>query len=180
MQRFEAAPWPVSLKAVSTLGTVVVAGVALTLFRVIPRGTRTPFAEEFGTLMVVVPVAILLGALLFVVRGYEIEGGTLAVERLLWSTRVPLAGLARAWHDPSAMCRSLRLFGNGGMYSVTGVFQNRALGRYRAFVTDPKHAVALRFESRTVVVSPAHPQAFLGHLAMVCPGAVVAPPPGEG
>ncbi len=180
MQRFEAAPWPVSLRVVSTIGTVLLVGVGYALVRVIPRGTRAPFAEEFGTLMVAAPVAILLVALLFVVRGYEVNGATLHVERLLWRTPVALAGLARAWHDPSAMKRSLRIFGNGGLYSITGVFTNPALGRYRAFVTDPGRAVVLAFESRVVVVSPAYPHALLGHLASVCPGVAVGEPPSAG
>lgn len=180
MQRFAAAPWPASLKVVSTIGTLLLVGVGYALVRVIPRGTRAPFAEEFGTLMVAAPVAILLFALLFVVRGYEVDGATLYVERLVWRTPVALAGLARAWHDPSALKRSLRIFGNGGLYSITGVFTNRALGRYRAFVTDPGCAVVLSFDSRTVVVSPADPHALLGHLASVRPGVAVGAPPGAG
>ncbi len=177
MQRFEAAPWPASLKAVSALGTVGLVGVALVLDRAIPRGTRVPFAETFGGYMVLVGPAILLGALLFLVRGYEVDGASLYVERLLWRTSIPLDGLRRAWHDPSAMKRSLRLFGNGGLFAVTGIFQNGTLGRFRAFVTDPKLAVVLRFESRVVVVSPAQPHALLEQIRMVSPGAVIGEPP---
>lgn len=177
MQRFDAAPWPVSLKVVSTGATVVLLGVTYALSRAIPRGTRVPFAQTFGTFFVAVPAMILLGALLFVVRGYEVDSNGLYVERLLWSTRVGLDGLTRAWHDPSALRRSLRLFGNGGLFAITGVFQNKAIGRYRAFVTDPKLAVVLRYESRTVVVSPADPDGLLGHLTLVSPGTVIGAPP---
>jgi len=56
---------------------------------------------------------------------------------------------------------SIRLFGNGGFFSFTGVFQSRKLGRYRAFVTDPARCVILRFTGRVVVVSPADPEAFI-------------------
>ena len=178
MQSFDAAPWPVSLKVVSTVAAVVLVGVTAVLYRAVPRGTRVPFAEGFGTFVFVVPLAILLVALCFLVRGYELDGTGLYVERLLWRTRIDLGGLTRAWHDPSAMRRSLRLFGNGGLFSITGIFQNAALGRYRAFVTDPKRAVVLRYESRVVVVSPADPDALLGHLRLVSPGTVVGEPPG--
>jgi hypothetical protein len=75
------------------------------------------------------------------------------------------------------MRRSLRLFGNGGLFSITGIFQNATLGRYRAFVTDPKQAVVLRYESRVVVLSPANPDELLGHLELVSPGSVVGKPP---
>ncbi len=177
MQRFDAAPWPVSLKVVSILASTVLVSVTFVLYRVVPRGTRVPFAETFGTLVVFVPLAILLVALLFLVRGYEIDTTGVWVERLLWRTPIGLGGLTAAWRDPAAMKRSLRLFGNGGLYSVTGLFQNAALGRYRAFVTDPKQAVVLRYESRVVVLSPANPDALLGHLGVVSPGTVAGNPP---
>ncbi len=178
MQRFDAAAWPASLKVVSTGATVILLGATYALSRAVPRGTRVPFAETFGTLFVAVPAVILLVALLFVVRGYQLDRSGLYVERLLWRTRVGLDGLTRAWHDPSAMRRSLRLFGNGGLFAVTGVFQNKSLGRYRAFVTNPKLAVVLRFGKRTVVVSPAYPHALLGQLQLVVPAAVIGPPDG--
>ena len=177
MSRFEAAPWPTSLKVVSLIGAVVLVGVGIGAARAIPHGTRVPFAETFGTFVAFVPPAIALFALLFVVRGYEIAPGELRVQRLLWATRVDLAGMTRAWHDPAAMCRSLRLFGNGGLFSITGLFQSRALGRYRAFVTDPKRSVVLVSPVRKVVVSPAEPHAFLESLAGFFPGVERVPPP---
>ena len=80
MQRFDAAPWPVSLRVVSTIATLVLGGVACVLYGTIPRATRVPFAETFGTFMPVVPAAIVVGALLFIVRGYELDGTGLYVE----------------------------------------------------------------------------------------------------
>jgi len=142
-----------------------------------PHGTGAPFAETFGALLPLLPLAILAGGLLFVVRGYAFEDGGLVVERLLWQTPIGLGGLERAWHDPKAMCRSIRLFGNGGLFAVTGIFRNARLGNYRAFVTDPKKAVVLRFASRTVVISPADPRALLDHLRTVSPATAVGEPP---
>jgi hypothetical protein len=168
-QRFEVAPWSTSVKAVSVLATLVLAGVALLLLRAVPRGTRVPLANSAGSALVAVPCLILLVALLFVVTGYELDAGVLRVRRLLWSTSMSLAGLDRAWHDPAVTRRSIRIFGNGGLFSVTGLFQNAALGRYRAFLTDPARAVVLHDPSRTVVVSPAHPEAFLEGLRMLFP-----------
>ncbi len=171
MQEFQAAPWSTALKVVSTVATAVLAAVAVLVGGVVPRAAHVPAA--FGLALLALPIAIFVFAVLFVVRGYALDGATLHVERALWRTTIPLRGLTRAWHDPNAMSRSLRIFGNGGLYSVTGLFENAALGRYRAFVTDPKSAVVLQLESGVVVVSPAHPQAFLGHLQLVAPGVSV-------
>jgi PH (Pleckstrin Homology) domain-containing protein len=170
MNRFEAAPWPTALKVVSLLATAVLAGVSYAMFRAIPTGTRVPYAQEFGTVMAFVCPVIALIALLFIVRSYEIDPDELGIERLFWTTRISLAGLTRAWHDPAAMKRSIRVFGNGGLYSITGLYRNRTLGTYRAFVTDPKRSVILALPKRVVVISPADPRAFLQLLAARCPG----------
>ena len=176
MIRFDAAPWPTSLRVVSALATAALAGATLLLLRAVPQGTRAPLAEQFGTALTLLPAAILAGGLLFLVRGYAFEDGALFVERLLWRTRVDLGGLERAWHDPKAMCRSIRLFGNGGLFAVTGLFRSSRLGTYRAFVTDPKRAVVLGLAARTVVISPAEPAAFLDQLRTVCPAAALGAP----
>jgi len=172
MLRFEAAPWSTAVKLVSAVGTGVLLAVTYALYRAVPRGTRVPFAETFGTFMVAVPALILFIAVLFVVTGYRLDASGLYVQRLLWTTHIDLKGLDRAWHDPSAMCRSLRLFGNGGLFSITGWFRNATLGRYRAFVTDPGKSVVLRSPTRVVVLSPADPLGFLSTLKLSFPGIV--------
>lgn len=59
------------------------------------------------------------------------------------------------------MRASLRTFGNGGGFSFTGRYWNKRLGSYRAFVTNPARSVVLRWQDRTVVVSPASPEEFV-------------------
>lgn len=170
MNRFEAAPWPAALKAMSLLGTAVLAGVSYSMYRSIPSATRVPFAHGVGTSVALVSPLVALIAVLFVVRAYEIGPAELRIQRLFWTTRIPLEGITRAWHDPAAMKRSIRVFGNGGLYSITGLYRNRTLGSYRAFVTDSKQSVVLALPKRSVVISPADPRAFLDHVAACCPG----------
>lgn len=160
MRQFSAAPWATSLKATSFAGSAILIAVGYALAYAVPHGTRAPYAESFGMLIAWIPPLVGALALLFVVRGYELAPGELRVRRLLWSTRVPLAGPVEVRADPQAMTGSMRLFGNGGLFSFTGLFQSRTLGRYRAFVTDPARAVVLRGAGRVVIVSPAEPQAF--------------------
>lgn len=180
MLRFKAARWPTSLTLVSLLGTVALVAAGFAVSRAIPHGTRVPFAESFGALVACVPPAIGLGALLFVVRGYEVRPGELLVERLLWSTRVDLAGLSKVTLDPQAMKGSLRVWGNGGLFSVTGLYRNGTLGTYRAYVTDARHAVVLHLPSRPVVVSPEDTYGLVQQLRAVVPGLEVAGPSGRG
>ena len=169
MNRFDAAPWPAGLKITSALATAILVGASYILARAMPRGTRVPFAEAFTTGITVIPVAIALISLLFVVSGYELGPEELLVQRLFWSTRVSLSGISRAVHDPAAMKRSLRLFGNGGLFAITGIYQNRTLGRYRAYATDPRQSVVLSLPGRVVVVTPADPAGFLEALKTYFP-----------
>jgi hypothetical protein len=162
------------LKVVSALATLLLLGMTLVLLRAVPHGTRAPFAESFGTALVFLPPLILAAAALYVVRGYELSGDALHVRRLLWTTRVPLQGVERVWHDGTAMRRSLRIFGNGGLFAITGLFRNSVLGRYRAFATDPSRAVVVRAASRVIVLSPADPRAFVAFAGSLFPGAVQA------
>ena len=109
-----------------------------------------------------------MGAL-FVVSGYELDGRCLRVRRLLWATPVSLTGIRKTYHDPGAMKRSLRVLGNGGLLSITGIYKNKSFGWYRAFVTDPRHAVVLVLPSRVVVISPSDPLAFIQQLRSTFP-----------
>ena len=102
----------------------------------------------------------------FSIRGYSVTPEAILVHRLFWSTRVPLAGLQSAEFKPGVMSGSIR-FGNGGFYSITGIYWNKLLGRYRAFVTDLRHTVVLRFTGRTVVVSPAGAEEFVRECRMM-------------
>ena len=174
MREFPAAPWAPKLKFGSIVAVAVCAVIAATSGAAFPRGA-VPIGAVANFLLVIPPLLV-AGALLFVVRGYEIEARSLGVRRLLWVTRIPLDGLQRAWHDAEAMQRSIRIFGNGGLFAISGLFRNRSLGSYRAFVTRPDRAVVLRTATRVVVISPAEPRAFLDALAARYPHAVIAKP----
>ena len=152
---FHRAPWSLNL----TLTSLLVTGVLLsTAFVLIRRG------GALGALIAVVVAAMLPAVMLFSIRGYAIVGDCLMVRRLWWLTRVPLKGWSSATVDPDAMQHSYRVWGNGGAFSYSGRFRSERLGAFRAFVTDPRRAVVLRWVDRTVVISPAAPQEFVREL----------------
>jgi hypothetical protein len=157
-----AAPWSGFLKGISIAVAALLAGIAAVLAFVVPLpGYALPAAW--------LPLLILVAAIPFVVRGYRVDDGVLAVQRLLWITRVPLGTLREASIDPQAGAGSIRLLGNGGLFSFSGWFRNAKLGRYRAFVTDWQRAVVLRGDACTAVLSPADPAAFVRALQAAAP-----------
>jgi hypothetical protein len=117
--------------------------------------------------MVLLPLLVLVGAAFFVIRGYTVSGQTLRIHRLGWDSTLDLQQLRSATVDPEAMRRSLRTFGNGGLFCFAGRFRSQKLGPYRAFATDPKRAVVLTFADRTVVVTPDDPAAFVAQLQAI-------------
>ena len=110
--------------------------------------------------VVYIPLLILIGTICFTIRGYRITSDYLHIDRLFWRMRIDLHALQSATIDPEATKGSFRLFGNGGLYSISGLFWNKTLGKYRAFITDPKYSVVLKFPQRTIVLSPDNPQLF--------------------
>ena len=143
------APWSTSLLVLSSIFSVIFIAVAIQLF---------VSGLAWATL---VPLAIVFGGLLLTVRGYAVTSDAILVHRLLWSTRLPLSELKSAEFAPDIARGGLRLFGNGGLFSFSGLFRNRSLGTYRAFLTDLHRTVVLHFTKRTVVVSPSAPEDFV-------------------
>lgn len=155
--RYPAAPWSGFLKGISVVVTLLLLGISWLIASVVPMHAL-PWLR---TVTAALPLLILLAAVPFVVRGYEVRDGMLCVRRLGWTTRVALGELHEAAIDPQAGAGSIRLFGNGGLFSFSGWFRNAKLGRYRAFVTDWQCAVVLRAAACTVVLSPADPTGFV-------------------
>jgi Bacterial PH domain len=150
------APWGRPLRLATGFSTMVLIAVAtggaLTL-------ERAPLLVSL--LMVALPLVILLASLLCMVRGYVLSEDAIVVRRTVWQTVLPLKDLKSVAGDATAMHGSLRLFANGGIFSFTGEFWNRKLGRYRALATDPDRAVVLRYPKRIIVITPHDPQQFI-------------------
>ena len=142
------APWSTSLVIMSSVSTLICLGIAIGV------------AWSGRPWMALLPLAIVVGGILFTIRGYTVTPDA------FWTTRLPLAGLHSAQVEPEAMRWSIRTFGNGGLFAFTGWFRNTTLGAYRAFVTDPHRTVVLHFTGRTVVVSPSTPEEFVRDVRM--------------
>jgi hypothetical protein len=160
MNRFKA-PWGKLLWVMSAIGTAICLAISLFFLRAIPA--LCVHTADFW--LGVLPLSFIAAAICFIIRGYSVSGDSILVERLFWSTRLPLAGLQSVQFLPGAMRGSIRTFGNGGFFSFTGRYRNKLLGSYQAFVTDSKHSVVLRFPKRTVVLSPDPPEDFVQLLA---------------
>lgn len=140
-----------------------------TLFLIVPMLLLSLYLSRSREILWVVPLAMLIVPMPFMVRGYGILGDQLQIKRFGWVSEVPLTELESVQVEPDAMRQSFRIFGVGGAYSYSGRFRNGTLGRYRAFVTDNARTVVLRFPTDTVVVSPDRPEEFAATLQSRAP-----------
>src|SRR4030095_6443450 len=155
------APWSKSLIVASTFATLVCVGVTYGMWTLPMDRSSEPLRFWLGLLT----LAVILIAALFTVRASSIAMDAFLVRRPLWKTLVSLRELRSVKFDPTATHRSIRTFGNGGFFSFTGYFRNKALGSYRAFLTDRRRAVVLRFPSSVIVISPDRPEDFVNTIS---------------
>lgn len=150
------APWSSALWAISLI-------VSLLLIAVVLVGIYTNEPNNvLGPLFLVgLPILILLVSYFFMIRGYELDGNRMFVRRLLWRNSIPLDELQSVRVDPTAASGSWKVFGNGGLFSFSGLFRNKSLGTYRAWATDLARTVVLEYPRRNVVVTPDRPEAFV-------------------
>ena len=126
-----------------------------------PPPILIPLLETLGILM----PAILVICSLFTVRGYTLLADAILVKRLFWETRVSLDGLRSATFEPNVKgVFDFNTLAMNGCYAFAGLFWNRKLGSHRAYVTNFAHTVVLRFENRTVVLSPDPPEQFVSEV----------------
>ena len=152
------APWGTLLILVTSFASLllVVAPLIVTIVN--------PEREAILSVAICLPVLILIGAMFFMIRRYVLTGDALFVRRLFWNSKIDLSGLTTVEFNPEAMSKSIRTFGNGGLFAICGFFRNKTLGSYRAFATDPKKSVVLKFPGKVIVVTPDRPEEFVGKI----------------
>ena len=154
------APWGIKITCITLAVSLLLLGIPAYILFVSP-------GENTYVITICTLISVFLGAMLFIIRGYTISGNNLLVHRLIWNSRIDLSGLVSVEINPEAMSYSIRTFGNGGLFSISGLFRNKTLGSYRAYATDPKRAVVLKYKKRTIVLTPDRPDVFAARIESV-------------
>lgn len=158
MKQHFKAPWGTGLKCLSFFSTLFLGPMCLATLPI----ACVNASSWLALLICLVPWLIVVPAACYAVRGYTLDANILRIHRLFWDTVIPINGLKYALTMPEAMSGSIRIYGNGGLYSITGHYWNRRLGHYRAYVNDWKRPVVLIFHERnTIVLSPDDPEDFV-------------------
>lgn len=156
--QFPAADPSSTTKVVSLVTCVLLLALPLGLFLLADLPT-------LAALGVALMSALILGVTWALApRAYEVDGHALVVHRGVGLVSLPLAEIRACRVDPTAMDRSWRLMGSGGLFGFFGLFRNAHLGTYRAFATDPKQAVVIESAGKPWVLTPAEPASLARRL----------------
>lgn len=147
------------MKLSTGLGVAVVIGVLIGLL-------CAPGIPSAGVILawIFLPL-VLFASALTVIRSFAVTPDSLQIKRLCWTTEIPLRHLQQAeviTFRNRGM--AIRVLGNGGLFSFSGWYWSRALGKFRLFGTDLSRTVLLRFDDRAVVVTPDRPEDFVAEV----------------
>jgi hypothetical protein len=153
-EAFAAAPLGPGARLVTVLAALTAVGGAALVVLSLPRGLAVLVgAPSLLVVLIALPLA-------FSPSGYAVGRAELAVlRRAARPLLFPLGSLVAA--RPTAMPRSYRLLGSGGLFGWWGRFSNpRGWGRFKAYATDRRRGVLLEWPGFRLFVSPEDPQAL--------------------
>jgi hypothetical protein len=155
MKRFQAT---LGRKVIIITGLVAVILIVVSSTAIASQPDMNPVARSA---LVILPIAALGTGLLFRVWGYDLHDDHIRVRRIALPVRLPIAPLKSVEKVPDLLNRSLRTFGNGGLFGFYGRFWKPGLGKFHAYVTNPENTVVLKSDEKMIALSPDQPQVFV-------------------
>jgi hypothetical protein len=104
---------------------------------------------------------LLLGSFSFRIRSFEISSGNLVIY-IGWSHKVySLSGLQDVHVEEKPFAGARKEMGVGGVWSVSGRFNNPRFGRFYSYASDMSRGVLLSWADKKVLVTPSDAEAFM-------------------
>jgi hypothetical protein len=98
--------------------------------------------------------------------GYEITHGELIISRYLGNVSIPRSDIQQvSLLSQESIKRSIRTFGNGGLFGYVGKFYNRTMGKMTWYITRRDSLVLVETkDGRKILLSPDEPEQFVNHM----------------
>ena len=155
------APWSTYLVVSTLIATLICVALEYMIYEKYAYYSPSSLSSLF-----VLPLLVIIFSAPTAVLKYTIENdNTLIIHRLFRTKTISLKGLISVSHDPNLFRQSVRIMGNGGFFSFTGIFRNSIIGQYRAFVMSPENIVILKIGNKTIAISPENPQKFVSDVS---------------
>ena len=145
--------------AITVFSSILLLGISFYLLVSEPQ-----VLSSLAALALIVPPLILFVCYLYQVSSYHLDSKNIVIKRFAPNFYIPVSSIESVEIDNNAMKRSLRIFGNGGLFGFYGRFRNKKYGSYRAFVKDLKKLVVIKTDKKTIIISPDKPEVFVKKL----------------
>ena len=156
------AAWGLRIWLFTGAAIVVAVGVVIGVF--LRSSNDDPKSYWARRVVPVILFGVIGGTSLWMIRRFEITNDAIVVRRGLWSNRIALSDIESAELDAHACRGAWKTCGNDGLFAMHGQFRSRRLGKFQAYVTQPRNAIVLRVAGDTIVISPDNPRNFLKEL----------------
>ena len=153
------ATWDRRLSVTSALVTLIFVLVVLQTIALSSRLDAEAITWRIGLVIV-----LGLSSALFFIRKYSVTSDFINIHHLGWSTSLKIQDLTEIEKVPIEGKGGIGLFGIWGVYSFTGIARSNAYGFHKLYMTNQRHAVALKFGKKTVLLSPDNPEKFIAIL----------------
>jgi len=144
--------------ASAKLSPVVVVITSLVILMTLGCLVATCFFPRFPAvirfLYAVILSALLVGCYLRSPVAYEITPDDKLIVQFRLGSRA-FGGVKKVAPVAKPVSFTIRLWGNGGLFALTGIYWNRTYGRFRAYVTNLKKLVLVELmDGKKIVISP--------------------------
>jgi len=163
------APWALYLWVTTiVIGFLVFVLIPYLIINAVCTKTLTDQSKALLFLLGLVPFIFVL-ALFFAPIKYTVTNSEVIVNRLGPNVAVPIhtiEHISRPHRKQVRFLTTVRLFGVGGFFGGYGLFWNRSLGVFYAYITNLKTLVFIKYDNgRKILLSPDRPQEFLEAVA---------------
>ena len=146
------APWDKTLKTITYAVTVFLIaeaiGISIALFF-----TATQTMALAVTILIVICNALILGfTYLYAPRGYVVDESGITVVRNRAAVHIEFGSIKEVSRiERGRFMKSLRTFGNGGLFGYYGSFRNKELGNFKMYATHGDNGVLIRTDKYYVI-----------------------------
>ncbi|MEN6537028.1 MAG: PH domain-containing protein [Bryobacteraceae bacterium] len=156
-------PSPTEFSASYDRTTKIMSVAVCVLLVVVSLASHNAIASSFSVLVVALGYA-------YSPRGYAISVRTIIVRRLIGNVRIPLESIREARRvTKDDLCRSIRVWGSGGMFGYYGLFRTSKLGMCWWYLTNRQDVVVVITESKRALFSPDNVDGFLSAIQAEAP-----------
>lgn len=150
----------------STIIITIFALLVLLIATVAMWMSPSPLPEKILVVSLIFLIIVL--CYLYSIKGYSIDHHSIHIYRPIGTKSYKLDQFTEIITGLSHIKKSLtlRLWGNGGLFSITGLFWNKKLGKFKAYLSDPSKCIILIGATQKIAISPDPPEEFVKTLKM--------------